>query len=80
MSDTTTPARVAECTLQEYEAIYRAQLVVRDTQPALPRANRRKREDDEEDEVSDRKRVQYEEVPPANLLYAGSNYYDAMMD
>jgi hypothetical protein len=64
--------------LQEYEAIYRAQLVVRDTQPALPRANRRKREDDEEEEVSDRKRVQYEEVPPTNLLY-GSNYYDNMM-
>jgi hypothetical protein len=51
---------------------------VRDTQPALPRANRRKREEDEEEEVSDRKRVQYEEVPPTNLLY-GSNYYDNMM-
>lgn len=64
--------------IKEYEAIYRAALAVGSAPAALPRANRRKREEDEDDEVSDRKRVQYEEVPPANLIY-GSGYYDSMM-
>ncbi|PVF98458.1 phosphatases II [Serendipita vermifera] len=60
--------------IKEYEAIYRAALVVAHAPTANQRANRRKREEDDEDEDFNRKRVQHEEAPPISY-----GYHDSMM-